>query len=89
MPIRIGIGDQRIALPYFEAVRPAVGVQFGQGPQERVGEPARLAGSPAATARVDPRMTVDRNPRRNPGVIIHDPDRRPAVHLSRRGPPDH
>ena len=46
MPIRIGIADQGIALPYLEAVRPAVGVEFGQGPQERVGEPARLAASP-------------------------------------------
>jgi hypothetical protein len=59
--------DQRIAPPYLDAVRPAVGAQFGQGAQERVGEPAWVAASPAATARMDPRMTVDRNPRNPPG----------------------
>jgi hypothetical protein len=35
--------DQVFAQPYLDAVRPAVGVQFGQGSQQRVSEPARLA----------------------------------------------
>ena len=36
---------------------------------------------------VGPPMTVDSNPRNPPGVNVHDPDRRPAVHLSRHVSP--